>query len=84
MTREDLISLIEAHYPADAEAPGTAATGRRLLAQAQDQAADWRFEPIEVLMIYAELCEREKAARKRGQGRSIGKGAGRSPIDLDF
>ena len=82
MKREDLIAVIEASYPADADQPGTAATGRRLLAVAKDMANDWRSQPVEVLAIYAQLCEQEKAARLRGQGRSVGKEAGKTSIDM--
>ena len=56
MTREEAINHIENLFPVDSEYESTSKTGQRLLDQAKRDAANWRHEPTEVLVRYAELC----------------------------
>lgn len=60
-TRQQAINTIEYLYPADSQFPSTAKDGRKLLEQARGK-TNWRNEPDEVLIRYAELCQ-EKAGK---------------------
>jgi hypothetical protein len=57
--RERLIRTIDDLFPADAQYPDTAETGRELLLQAV--AETWRSLPLETLRAYARLCRQREA-----------------------
>lgn len=63
MDRETAIKYIEDLFPADSHYGPTAAIGQRLLEQAKRAVADWRTEPTEVLVRYAQLCIQKENAR---------------------
>jgi len=60
MDRCKAIQIINAFYPADSQYPKTKEIGEKFLAQAKrecDIVYNWRDEPTNVLVRYAELCE---------------------------
>ena len=57
--RERLIRTIDDLFPADAQYPDTAETGRELLLQAI--AETWQSLPLETLRAYARLCRQREA-----------------------
>jgi hypothetical protein len=58
--RNRLIAQIEPLYPPDCEYPDTCAIGRQLLVQAQEEAKNWRDEPLPILRRFAQLCIEEE------------------------
>lgn len=66
MNRDEAIQTIEGLYPADSEYDDTAAIGEVLLRQARfGRAHDWRNEPTDILVRYAELCISKEVNRRR-------------------
>ena len=61
MNREEAIRHIENLYPADS--PYDPTIGQELLAQAKREVNDWRTEPTEVLIRYAQLCIQKERGR---------------------
>ena len=60
MKRYTAIQIINSLYPTDSQYPETNAIGEVLLSQAKLEygaTPDWRDEPTEVLVRYAELCK---------------------------
>lgn len=60
MNREQAIQTIEGLFPTDSEYETTNEIGKRLLQQAKDELNNWRNEPTNILLRYAELCIREE------------------------
>lgn len=60
MDRQQAIDTIEVLYPTDSQYSETNAIGKRLLQQAKDELNNWRVEPTEVLIRYAELYMAEE------------------------
>ena len=58
--RARAISIIEGLFPTDSEYVGTNSIGKRLLQQAKDELNNWRNEPTNILIRYAQLCEQEE------------------------
>ena len=54
MNKEQAIDCISGLYPPDTE------TGAKLLQQAKNEMETWRDLPENVLIRYAELCQREE------------------------
>ena len=61
MNRHQAIQIIEGLFP-----PDYGEIGRELLAQAKQEAEDWRTLPDVVLFRYAELCEERERKLLRG------------------
>lgn len=66
MDRQQAIDTIEGLYPTDSQYSETTTIGKRLLQQAKGELNNWRNEPTEVLIRYAELCiaEENKTTRE--------------------
>lgn len=71
MNREEAISIIGGLYPIDSQYQETSAIGRRLLQQAKEEVDNWRNEPTEVLLRYAELCQEQENKTIRNMNRRI-------------
>ena len=54
MNKEQAMDIISGLYPPDTE------IGQKLLQQAKNQLETWRYLPENVLIRYAELCQREE------------------------
>ena len=67
MTRDEAIAHIEVLYPPDSTYPDTRALGQAMLQEARHVAgSDWRDEPVEVLVLLAELqLDRNQARTQR-------------------
>jgi hypothetical protein len=60
MDKKEAINIIEALYPADSQYKDSRETGKALLQQAKEELNNWRNEPPEVLIRYAELCQQKE------------------------
>ena len=56
MKRDEAIKTIEGLLPADSEYPDTANLGKKFLEQAKNEINNWRDQPTNVLIRYAQLC----------------------------
>lgn len=66
--KDDAIKMIEGLYPTDSEFTSTNEIGEQLLRQAREELniiTDWRDEPTEVLIRYAELCQQKEEEQTR-------------------